>query len=219
MKPSANVLFDPAGQTDYTYFSYYVNLLGLTGTMEGLSENGTIFAPFLLYKMPLGSDTYTTGVSLLVQLVDPSTIAVSESEIPIVTSWKTPFIQAFAGRVQQVMSVRPFYKYKRTGATEAKIFLIANIFDYSDYILDIPWPWYIQVTGSAVGLIPDNSASTSVSEPVKTGANYSPMLGLTGLGGGVSFQISQTNLNFSDVDAEFEIYALTAYIKDGGIYI
>lgn len=145
----------------------------------------------------------------------PST---TTTDYPICTSWKTPYLNAFNGRVQKVTGVRPFFQSTENGY----IFKIRSIFDYSDYTM--PYGFYSQPGAEpAVSYVypdlvvtPGNYSDVSVDVPTQASDNYAPFVGLTGQGGGVSLQISQ-QLKDESADAQTnEIYSATLYVEDGG---
>lgn len=127
---------------------------------------------------------------------------------PITTSWKTPFINAFAGRVQRVIGVRPFFQSAVNGFLEK----LRIIYDYSDY--NSPYGFYTQPTVTQIN--PENYADAQIDVPTQQSDNYSPFVGLSGSGGGVSLQITQQRKTGSADNQLNEIYSATLYVEDGG---
>ncbi len=128
----------------------------------------------------------------------------------IVTSWKTPYFEAFAGKVNKVVGVRPFYEDTESG----QFTILRSIFDYSDY--NAPNGFYDPAIN------PGNYSEATIDMPANPSNQYSQYAGLTGLGGGVSFQFTQSGTiepaSIFDSHRQ-DIYAATAYIEDGGIFI
>jgi hypothetical protein len=128
----------------------------------------------------------------------------------ITTSWKTPFINAFAGRMQKVCGVRPFFQSAINGYLEK----IRIIFDYTDY--NSPFGFYTQPTVTQIN--PGNFADAQADIPTQTWDNYNPFVSVAGAGGGVSLQITQQSKSGVSVTTQQlnEIYSATLYIEDGG---
>ena len=130
--------------------------------------------------------------------------------VPINTSWKTPFINAFNGKNQKVEGVRPFFSSALNGFLEK----IRLIFDYSDYN-STTYGFYTQPTAPAQ-INPGNYADSQIDVNTTTWDQYSPYNGVSGMGGGVSLQITQApKTGSADVQLN-EIYSATLYISDGG---
>jgi len=127
----------------------------------------------------------------------------------IVTSWKTPFINAFVGKLQKVCGVRPFFQSSLNGFLNK----LRLIFDYSDY--NAPFGFYTQPAAPAQ-INPGNYADAQVDVPTTTWDNYSPYVSVSGIGGGVSLQVTMQPKAASANEQLNEIYAATLYIEDGG---
>lgn len=160
--------------------------------------------------------------------------------LKIEMSWKTPYVLPFRGQLQQVLGVRPRWRYKRTlretggdtDNTTAPIELVRSVFDYTDYVVSSNgtpisnvWPFYQQETASVAVVNPENYAELSISQPANTSGNYAPFAGLNGIGEGAGLHIVKKN-DVDDPDdpdylqtstTEFEIYGATIYTKDGGV--
>ena len=161
------------------------------------SGGGGGFTPaeYTLLRIPIESnrikDTYSsTGTTL--------------ATLNITTSWKTPFVNAFNGKNQKVEGVRPFFSSALNGFLEK----IRLIFDYTDY--NSPFGFY----DSAIN--PGNYADSQVDVPAVAWDQYSPYSGVSGMGGGVSLQITQAPKTGSADEQLNEIYSATLYVSDGG---
>jgi hypothetical protein len=162
-------------------------------------------------------------------------------------SWKTPLANPFRGQLQQVLGVRPRWRYKRrvvmtnpdsppatitTNNTTAPLEIVRSVFDNTDYVVSSNgspiknvWPFYQQETANVAVVNPENYAELSIEQPANISGNYAPFAGLNGIGEGVGLHIVKKN----DVDdpndanylqtstTEFEIYGATIYAKDGGV--
>jgi hypothetical protein len=167
--------------------------------------------------------------------------------VKIEMSWKTPFINPFRGQLQQVLGVRPRWRYKRsvvttnpdappatitTDNTTAPIEVVRSVFDYTDYVVRSNgspirnvWPFYQQGTASVAVINPENYAELSISQPANISGNYAPFAGLNGIGEGAGLHIVKkndvddpNNANYRQTSTtEFEIYGATIYAKDGGV--
>lgn len=130
------------------------------------------------------------------------------NKYPIETSWKTPYLNAERGQVQKVVGVRPIFLNEQQG----KIEKIRLLFDYSDF--NAPYGFYTQTTAVAQ-IAPENftenSVTTQQSGVVKN--CYSP---LSGLGAGVSLQITQKGTDALVGDPKQEVFGATLYVTDGG---
>lgn len=132
----------------------------------------------------------------------------SYGNTPITTSWKTPFINAFAGKIQKVVGCRPFFQSSLNGYLEK----LRIIFDYSDY--NSPYGFYTQPTATQIN--PENYSDANIDVPTQQSDNYSPYSSISGSGGGVSLQITQQAKSGSNSSQLNEIYAATLYVQDGG---
>ena len=130
-------------------------------------------------------------------------------EYDIETSWKTPYIEPFGGRVQKLVGVRPYYKNTLNG----NLALVEAIFDYSD--LNSPWGF---ATQSTVTEIP---AGVSVDGSLDREANdwdtYNGYIPIGGEGGTLSLRFTQKPKTGTSDDAQMhDMLAANAYVEDGG---
>lgn len=139
----------------------------------------------------------------------PAVSPTPQQNITIETSWKTPYFEAFAGKVNKVTGIRPFFEDTIAGDFS----LIRCIFDYSDY--NATFGFYAQSNVTAIN--PGNYSQITIDTQAQASNQYNKFSGLSGMGGGVSFQFTQSGT--SSTGHTQSIYAATAYIEDGGIFI
>jgi hypothetical protein len=136
----------------------------------------------------------------------------------IETSWKTPYLYPYAGRNQRSVGIRPFYRSINITAPQVHasyFYRIQAIYDFSD--ANAPFSFYSQ---SNVTYIPPGKASgfSKIEPPVNSYNNYSPFVGVGGIGGGVSYQFTQKPIGSvaGELIGTNQIFCATAYIEDGG---
>lgn len=130
----------------------------------------------------------------------------------IESTWKTPFVEAYAGRNQKTEGVRPFYTNSESGYFHR----IQAIYDYSDS--NAAYNFYTQ---ESVTEIPAGIASgfTSLGLSANAYNTYHGMANIGGVGGGVSYQFTQKRKESTTAEQVQGMNAATAYITDGGIAI
>ena len=130
----------------------------------------------------------------------------------IETSWKTPFISPFAGRVQKITGIRPYWQNTVSGYLHK----IRAIFDYSD--LNSNWGFYTQ-SSAAAQVNPGNYTEGQIDEGAVSWKWYNNLLPIEGMGGGFSVQITMKKKTGSTNSQIQNIGAVTAYVSDGGDFI
>jgi hypothetical protein len=134
------------------------------------------------------------------------------TEIPILTSWKTPYFAGFDQGTQKVNGVRLFFDETITGESETTVEKTRLIFDYSDFNAVLGW-W---TQSSVTDVPPQTYADSQITLPVNTSGQYNAFIGVGGVGGRVSVQVNQTNPGTDTASTKQGIYGACAYIEDGG---
>lgn len=167
------------------------------------------FHPVIYDEATYFGSSYSSGRIVKLSsthMVDEDTVSGSYD---IQTSWKTPFAYPFSGRNQKSVGIRPLLYNNVSGYLHR----CQAIYDFSDY--NSLFGFY---TMEGVTSIPPGNASgfSKADQAANSYGFYQPFIGIGGSGGGVSFQITQKPKTASSETQRQGIYALTAYIEDGG---
>lgn len=127
----------------------------------------------------------------------------------IETSWKTPFIAPYGGRNQQSLGIRPVFKNTESGYMHR----IQAIYDWSD--ANTPYNMYTNEQKTEVPPGKRNGFQNAALSN-NTYDVYNPLINIGGIGGSVSYQITQKRKASTTVDQTHKVFALSAYISDGG---
>jgi len=203
--PSINfsAIANYAGMVNYGYFVYHRKYkafaLWLSAPLAaGVQQNET---SKVYYAPSFG------GVARIATGVTEDTSVVIGT-IKIETSWKTPYFAPFSGVGNKLNNVRVWFSNSLTGYFEK----VRSIFDFSDY--NAPYAFYTQSTVTQVD--PGNYGDSQENALSKAGAQYNPLLGPSGNGGGFSLQFTQ-KARLGSVEGQVQsIYAATALVEEAG---
>jgi len=199
--------------TDVCYFVYFRKYKAWA-----LWLMAQFFAPVLEFN----NNYFATSSKGTLQAITPSidyvvdtysVTTVGDTSLKIFTSWKTPYLEAFSGRVQKLNNVRVFYMNDVSSYFD----WLWGIFDFSDYNQE-PWGFYTQPTATSF-IEPGNYANTwSESDHPNTWSQYNTMFGVPGAGGSFSIMFSQAREEGSNDQQKHQIYGAIAYVEDGGAF-
>ncbi len=171
------------------------------------ANNGTLYAMSygnIIYQLQCTRDYADVGS------------ADADEQVPsafkkIETSWKTPYFEAFAGKINKVTGVRPYF----ADSTAGKFNKIRVIADFSD--LNAPYGFFAQST--VPPLLPAKYADTSINEVYNPSNHYGIASSITLQGGAISLQLTQSDTSTATTNHLQAITGVAIYVDDGGIYI
>jgi hypothetical protein len=152
------------------------------------------------------SDTfYSCGIGSLVTSL-AYTGGEEEDRFP---TWKTPYLNPFAGKGQMLAGVRVFYKNE----TAAHGLTVGAVADFSDFTL----PLGLQPTpeGTAFGAAA-NASQQTVTLPANAYDQYRPFCAIGLQGAGISAYVQIRDEIKDDGALNKQIYQMIAYFEDGG---
>lgn len=139
-----------------------------------------------------------------------------EGNIPIETSWKTPFYYPQRAININLNSVKPYFYNTLAAAVgvKASIKLLRAIYDLTDY--NALYGFYTQE--SVVAVNPGIYTSGSLHLQTLSYKQYTNSVGLSGNGAGVSIQFTQERNSGSTASQTMGIYQASMNLNDGAPY-